>query len=539
MIAAPTEEDSVTLTRRTLMTAAAATALTTPAIAQDRGAQTLRFVPSTSLVSLDPVFSTALVAVQHGYYVFDTLYGVDAQLKPKPQMAERADVSAAGRVWTIRLREGLKFHDGSPVRAADCVASLLRWSQIDTFGKTLALAVDRYEAASDRELKVHLQRPFPRLLEALGKPHSSPAFIMPERLARTPPSIQVTEMIGSGPYRFLASDYVPGSRMMYEKFDGYVPRPEKPEWTSGGKVAHFARIAWQVIPDQATAAAALQSGEVDWLEHPSADLLPIFGQDNKITRLTADPLGTELVLRFNTVTPPFDKPGLRRFVAAIVNQPDYLATVTGSGEVPSVVCRAIFPCTLPGHAEIGKDVIAALAGQKAKYAAALQAAGYAGETIVILNPSDSAELYPLGEVTADLLKQAGMKVDLQTMDWGTLLKRRLSKEPADRGGWSIFHSSWPSISIANPVLNTTIRGEGARGWPGWYDSPEMERLVQNWLSAESPAEAEKVAGQVEQLALRDMPTVPLGIYLPQTAYRADLQGVLAGSVRYPWNVRRV
>ena len=529
----------MTLTRRTLMTTAAAASLKAPAIAQDRRAQTLRFVPSTSLVSLDPVFSTALVAVEHGYYVFDTLYGVDAQLRPRPQMAEGADVSANGRVWTIRLREGLKFHDGSPVRAADCAASLLRWSRLDTFGKTLALAVDHYEAASDGELKVHLKRPFPRLLEAIGKPHSSPAFIMPERLARTPSSEQVTEMIGSGPYRFLASDYVPGSRVTYEKFDGYVPRSENPEWTSGGKVAHFARIAWHVIPDQATAAAALQTGEVDWLEHPAADLLPMFGQDNKITRLTADPLGTELVLRFNTVAPPFDKPALRRFVAAIVNQPDYLATVTGNGEVPSVGCRAIFPCTLPGHAETGKDVIAALAGQEAKYAAALRAAGYADETIVILNPSDSAELNPLGEVTADLLKQAGMKVDLQTMDWGTLLKRRLSKEPADRGGWSIFHSSWPSISIANPVLNTTIRGEGAHGWPGWYSSPEMERLVQDWLSAESPAEAQKVAGQVEQLALRDMPTVPLGIYLPQTAYRADLQGVLAGSVRYPWSVRRV
>lgn len=526
------------LTRRAVMQAAAATALSAPAIAQDRRAQTLRFVPSTSLVSLDPVFSTALVSVQHGYHVFDTLYGVDGKLNPQPQMAEAHEVSDDGRTWTIRLREGLKFHDGEPVRASDCAASLLRWSKRDTFGKAVDAAVERYEAASDRDLKLHLKAPFPRLLEAIGKPHSSPAFIMPERLAKTSPTVAVTEMVGSGPYRFLAGEVDSGSLAAYARFDAYVPRKEPPDWTSGGKVARFERIEWQVIADQATAASALQNGEVDWLEHPSVDLLALFEGNPAIKAVVADRLGTELVMRFNHAQPPFDNPKLRRFVAMVVSQPDYLATVAGPDPGGRRVCRAMFPCTVPGMAETGQDVIGTLAGTPGKVAEALRATGYAGEKIVILDPSDSAELNPLGAVTADLLQRAGLNVDLQTMDWGTLLQRRLSKAPAAQGGWSIYHSSWPSIAVANPVLNTTIRGEGVTGWPGWYDSPAMEALVHDWLNAGTPAAAATLAGQIDQLALQDMPSVPLGVYFPQTAYRASLAGVLDGSVRYPWNVHR-
>ena len=244
--------------RRTLLLAAAGLPLARPALAQNRRATTLRLVPSTDLVSLDPVFSTALVAVQHGYHVFDTLYGVDAAMRPQPQMAEGATVSDDGRLWSIRLRDGLQFHDGAPVRAADCAASLERWSRRDTFGRALGAAIDRYDTSDDRTLRIHLKRPFPRLLDAIGKPHSAPAFIMPERIARTAPDQPVTEMVGSGPYRFLANELDSGNLVAYARFDGYRPREGAPEWTSGGKVAHFERVEWRVISDKSTAVAALQ-----------------------------------------------------------------------------------------------------------------------------------------------------------------------------------------------------------------------------------------------------------------------------------------
>jgi peptide/nickel transport system substrate-binding protein len=253
--------------RRDLLKLATASALPLPAIGQDMRARTLRLVPSTDLVSLDPVFSTALVAVQHGYHVFDTLYGVDGAMRPQPQMAEGHQVGDDGRAWTIRLREGLRFHDGEPVRAIDCAASLERWSRRDTFGRAFGNAVDRYETPDDRTLRIHLKRPFPRLLDAIGKPHSSPAFIMPERLAKTSPTAAVSEMVGSGPYRFLRDELDSGNLVAYARFDGYKPRPEAPEWTSGGKVAHFERVEWRVIADKSTAVSALLQGEVDWIEN--------------------------------------------------------------------------------------------------------------------------------------------------------------------------------------------------------------------------------------------------------------------------------
>ena len=528
----------MTIRRRDVLKAAAASTLPLPAVGQDTRARTLRLVPSTDLVSLDPVFSTALVAVQHGYHVFDTLYGVDGAMRPKPQMAEGHSVSDDGRAWTIRLREGLRFHDGEPVRARDCAASLERWSRRDTFGRAFGGAVDRYETPDDRTLRIHLKRPFPRLLDAIGKPHSSPAFVMPERLAKTSPTAAVSEMVGSGPYRFLRDELDSGNFVAYARFDGYLPRTEPPEWTSGGKVAHFERVEWRVITDKSTAVSALLQGEVDWIENIPADLEPLAARNRRVRIQDADPLGTVLVLRFNHSAAPFNNPALRRFVMQVAQQADYLATVTGGDKRAQRECRAMFPCPIPGVAEIGRDQFGRLAGDPARTKEALRATGYAGEKVVILNPADSPALAALGPVTADLLKRAGLNVDLQDMDWGTLLQRRNSKAGPDAGGWGVYHSTWPSIAIANPVLNTTIRGEGAAGWPGWFESAEMERLTAEWLDATAAAEQERLFAAVHALALREVPTLPLGVYFPHTAYRAELTGVLGGSVRYPWNVRR-
>ena len=396
--------------RRDLLKLATASTLPLPAIGQDMRARTLRLVPSTDLVSLDPVFSTALVAVQHGYHVFDTLYGVDGAMRPQPQMAEGHQVGDDGRAWTIRLREGLRFHDGEPVRAIDCAASLERWSRRDTFGRAFGNAVDRYETPDDRTLRIHLKRPFPRLLDAIGKPHSSPAFIMPERLAKTSPTAAVSEMVGSGPYRFLRDELDSGNLVAYARFDGYKPRPEAPEWTSGGKVAHFERIEWRVIADKSTAVSALLQGEVDWIENVPADLEPLAARNRRVRVQDADPLGTVLVLRFNHGVAPFNNPALRRFVMQVAQQADYLATVTGGDKKAQRECRAMFPCPIPGVAEIGRDQFGSLAGDPARTREALRATGYAGANVVILNPADSPALAPLGPVTADLLKRAGSVV---------------------------------------------------------------------------------------------------------------------------------
>ena len=261
----------MSLRRRAVLALAPSLGLSVPAIAQDMRARTLRFVPSTDLVSLDPVLSTALVAVQHGFHVFDTLYGVDGQMRARPQMAEGHQISPDGRAWTIRLREGLLFHDGEPVRSRDCAASLERWARRDTFGRVYQTAVEAYETPDDRTLVIRLKRPFPMLADALAKPHSQPAFIMPERIVRAAGDSAITEITGSGPYRFLRDEWSSGNLIAYGRFDGYRPRSEAPEWTSGAKVTHFERVEWRVIADKATAVAALVQGEVDWMEALPAD----------------------------------------------------------------------------------------------------------------------------------------------------------------------------------------------------------------------------------------------------------------------------
>ncbi|MFM7417360.1 MAG: ABC transporter substrate-binding protein, partial [Alphaproteobacteria bacterium] len=256
-------------------TAAIAAAPAAPALAQTARARTLRFVPQANLTSLDPIWTTAAVTENHGWHIYDTLYGMTDDLRVAPQMAEGHTVSDNGLTWNIRLREGLRFHDGEPVRAQDCAASLARWSKRDTFGQSLGAVVDEWGVADDRTIRIKLKSRFPLLTEALGKPAAVVPFMMPERMAKTDPFQQITEHVGSGPYRFLASEYVSGSRAAYAKFDRYVPRQKAASRTAGGKVAHMDRVEWTIMPDSATAAAALQAGEIDWWEQINADLAPL------------------------------------------------------------------------------------------------------------------------------------------------------------------------------------------------------------------------------------------------------------------------
>ncbi|MFD1509881.1 ABC transporter substrate-binding protein [Lacimonas salitolerans] len=523
------------ITRRTLIGAAAATPLLSlPSIAQNR-TKTLRYVPGSNLTVLDPVFTPAAVSITHGYCVFDTLYGMDANLQPVPQMAAGHTVSDDGLTWEITLRDGLMFHDGEPVRAQDCAASLARWAKRDGFGQALGAATESFGVKDDKTIVIKLTRPFGQLLHAIGKPHSSPAMIMPERLAMTDISSQVTEMIGSGPFRFMADEYVSGDRMVYEKFEGYVPRSEAAAWTSGGKVVNFDRLVWQVIPDPATAAAAIQAGEVDWLATILPDLAPIIDMHPQVNLHRSDPFGVVSVMRFNHLQPPFNNVELRRAILKAVDQTPFMQAVTAD-ESNRDLCLASFPCGLPGVNELGDGIIGSLDVEAARQA--VIDAGYNGERVVILNPTDIASIHPLGVLTADLLEKIGMNVDLQDTDWGTVVQRRVSKEPVENGGWSIACTTWPSISIANPATNATTRGLGENGWWGWSKDEEMEQIVADWLSAGTEEEAQTLFDKAHNRALDQVPSVPLGQSFGDGAVRSDLTGMLEASVNLFWNVDR-
>ncbi len=337
MTAVPTARfggERAAMKRRTMFRLSGATAVSVAlprfAPGQSPAATTLKFVPQENLTSIDPIWTTVSVTANHAYAVYDTLYAVNAKLQPKPQMAEGHTVSDDGRTYLIKLREGLIFHDGEPVRAQDCAASLARWAARDTMGQTLATFVDNWGVQDDRTMKLTLKSPFPLLIDTLAKPEQSEPFIMPERIARTDPMQQIKDATGSGPFRFLADEFVSGSHAAYAKFDDYVPRQEPPEWASGGKVAYFKRIEWHINPDAATAAAALRSGEVDWWERVQADLVPLLKRDKSLTVGRSNPAGYLGVLRFNHLNPPFNDVRIRRAVLAAVNQDDYMRAVAGN-----------------------------------------------------------------------------------------------------------------------------------------------------------------------------------------------------------------
>jgi peptide/nickel transport system substrate-binding protein len=506
------------------------------AIAQSEKNRVLRFVPQANLSLLDPIFTTVGPTTCHGFAIYDTLFGINAKREPRPQMAEGYTLSDDGRTYLIRLREGLKFHHGEPVRAQDCAPSLIRWAAKDTLGQTVWPYVESCGALDDRTLKIVLKQPITIFIEAIARGCINIPFIMPEHLAKTDPYKQVTEIVGSGPYRFLANEFVSGVHVAYARFDDYVPRSEPADWTIGGKVAHFDRVEWRIIPDATTATAALRTGEVDWCEIVEPDLLPLLRRNPDIRMALQNPTGYNGTLRFNHLQPPFDNLNVRRAVLMGVQQTDYMQAVTGGDASAYQTCRSVFPCGSYYGADFPTD---AMQGDIDKARALLAVSGYNGEKAVILNPTDLPYVGRQGDVTYDLLRRMGMKVEMAASDWGTVAMRRNSREPVDRGGWSVFHTYAPSNVRYTPMEHTSIRGLGATGFPGWYRDDVMEAMTRRFLQAQNQAERDAIVHDIEARAFEMVPFVPLGTFQVWMAYRADLTGIISLNSPYFWNVNRL
>lgn len=525
--------------RRHLLAAiAATTTLSAPAIpVHGATARTLRFVPQADLAVLDPLFTTAYVVRNHALMIYDTLYGLDASLKPSPQMVEQHLVENEGRRWTFRLREGLLFHDGEPVRARDCVASIRRWSQRDPLGQLLAARTDDIAATDDRSFVIRLSRRFAPMLDALGKLASPICAIMPERLALTEPSRVVAEVVGSGPFRFRGDQWVAGSRAVYERFAGYLPREGgTPEWTAGPKVVHFDRVEWHTIPDPSTAAAALLRGEVDWVERPDFDLLPVLRRSRDLMIETTPELGSISICRLNHLHPPFDNPAIRRAVLSAVNQADFMNAVAGTEPGSWQDGVGIWPPGTALASDAGMEAIRAprdIAGARE----AIRQAGYRGERVVSLASTDFPAGKAAGEVGAALFRRLGLNLDHVATDWAAVVQRRASREPVERGGWSCFYTGFATLDLLHPGIHQLVRGSGERAWFGWPSIPRMEALADAWLDAADLAAQRVIAAEMQRLAFAEVPYLPLGQYFLPTAYRRSLTGVLRGPPLF-WNVRR-
>jgi peptide/nickel transport system substrate-binding protein len=521
--------------RRRGFIATAASALATPAVAQAQ--KPLVFVPQANLTSLDPVWTTATVTRNFAFMVYETLYGLDAKLNPHPQMAAGHVTEDDGKRWQVTLRDGLVFHDGTPVLARDCAASLQRWMVRDAVGQILAARLDALETPDDRTLVFRLKRPFAALPFVLARSQPSPPVIMPARLAATDPFKQVTEVVGSGPFRFEAADYVPGARAVFTAAAGYVARQEAPDFTSGAKRALVQRIEWRIVPDAATAANALATGEVDWLEAPLPDLLPLLRKDPNVVVDRLDAYGLYPVARFNATQGPTANQAVRQAILAAIDQREVMQAVMGDDTTGyNAPVGAFLPGT-PSASSAGMD---RLGGKRtlAEAKSILKASGYAGERLVLLHPTDQPFYNAMAQVLAARMTELGLNVDDQAMDWGTVVQRRASREPLDKGGWSMFPAAFPAVDYINPLAAPAARGNGAKAWFGWPDNANLERLHDDWMDASDPAGQAKLAEAIQQEVLAFAPYVPLGQYFPATAWRASLSGHLRGPVPVFWNVRK-
>ena len=507
--------------------------LMAPAIAR-ADAKPLRFIPNANLTSIDPISTTALVAAEHGFLVFDTLYGINDSGDVRPQMCAGHEVSSDRLTWIFTLRDGLAFHDGEKVLARDCVSSIRRWGSRDSFGQAMMASTEELSALDDRRFQFRLRKPFNQMLYGLGARN---CFIMPDRMAQTPGTQQVKEAIGSGPYRFVPDEWVSGARAGYARFDRYVPRQEPASFYAGGKLAKFAKIDWIVQPDAATAAAALQKGEVEWVEQPLIDLVPMLRRSSEVKVGVNDPFGWQPALQLNHLHPPFNNRKLRQALLPALDQKQFIQAVVGDqldlARLPAgYFCEGQPMASLAGMEALTRPRDLALARKLVKES------GYAGEKVVMLSPSDRPVYDQQSQLARALFQELGLNVDFQPMDWGSVVSRRGSRSPTSQGGWSTFNTALDGITIQNPGSNFALRGSGDKAWFGWPDDPKLESLRAAWFDAPDLAAQKALAEQVQAQAFDSVIYLPLGQFFQPTAYRSNISGFVRSPLAIFWNVGR-
>lgn len=499
------------------------------------GAQTITAVMQSGLRVVDPILSTAFITRNHGYMIYDTLFGTDSDYKIQPQMVGKWDISADKKTYVFVLRDGLKWHDGTPVEAEDCVASIKRWAKNDAAGQLLMPMVSEIKAIDAKSFQVVLSEPTGLLMEGLSKLSSSPAFMMPKRIAETPSSESVKEFIGSGPFKFVASEFKPGLNVVYEKNRDYVPRSEPSSWTAGGKVVNVDRVQWVSMPDQMTAVNALLNGEVDYMEQVPFDLLPLVQANDSVKVDTLDRLGSWTYYRMNHLQPPFNNKKVRQAALTAVSQERVLKALVGDPKYYKT-CAAVFGCGNPYGSIYGESIV--VPGNTEKAAALLKESGYDGTPVVILHPTDIAISAAQPVVIADALRKAGFKVELKAMDWQTVVTLRSNQKPVSEGGWSIFSTYSNLATSGDPVGNSTIASAGKKSWSGWPDVPEIEALRLAFTKATDVAERKEITARIQKLAIDEGVVGPLGQFVIPAAYSKKLSGVLDSPVTVFWNIKK-
>ncbi|GBD10557.1 Glutathione-binding protein GsiB [bacterium HR23] len=504
----------------------AVTPTPTPAVARGpkRGG-TLRFVPHADPATLDPTWTTAYITRNYAYHVFDVLLARDDKMEIRPQMVETWRVSPDGTEYTFTLRDGLQFHDGTPVTSEEAVLSLQRWGKQDAQGKIVFSFVEKIEPIDAKTFRLKLKEPLGLTLEAIGKPSSYLPVVFKKEDALKPPTERADARIGSGPFKLVT--HQPGNKLEFVRNDAYKPRPEPPSGLAGGKIAYVDRMEWLIMPDRATALAALRTGTIDYFENPLNDDFDTLSRDPNI-QVFVVPYGYQAWLRFNVLHPPFDQALARRAVQIAADQPTYLRAAYGPERFWNT-CLALFLCGGPWETNAGTEF--ALRGDLEKGRQWLRESGYDGRPIVVIAPTDLPILYNASVVTKQLLEKLGAKVDFVSTDWATVVTRRAKREPPEQGGWNIFHTQWIFFDVMDPSVH-----QGITPWFGFYTNPKMEALRVQWAKETDPAKRKQLVDEMQTLYYEDVPFINLGQNFPIRAAQKYVKGVINHPVPFLWNI---
>jgi peptide/nickel transport system substrate-binding protein len=513
--------------KRALMAAALSMAAGAAVMPQALAETTLKVRPFGDLRTIDPMVTSDYMVRNHAYMVYDTLFAQDSTGQIKPQMVDRFTTSQDGLTWTFVLRDGLKFHDGAPVTATDVVASLKRWGERDGLGQQLLAHTTSLTATDAKTVTLVLKDRWGLVLDALGKPSSMLPVIMPERLAKTPSSQPITDPVGSGPFMMVRAEWSPGAKVVYVKAPTYVPREEAPNGLAGGKRANVDRVEWLVIPDAQTALNALQSGEIDIFEEMPPDMLQLVRNNPRITVAKLSAL--QGVMRFNQSQPPFNNPKLRQAILRLVDQEQTLRAYVDDKSLYTN-CPSFYMCDSPYFTNAGwraPDVAAARQ--------LVRESGYDGTKIVVLDATETA-LSPATQVVSQAMREIGLNVDYQAMDWGTLSSRRTSKNPVGQGGWSVFMSGPAAPDMSEPVGHLALRSNCDNAWFGWPCDQAIEKLRADFTMEPSLEARRAIARQIQERALETVPYVPVGQFWLVRAHQTNLTGLLQAGLPVYWSV---
>jgi len=525
--------------RRAVLQAGLVGALGLPAIrtARAAGPVTLKAVMQGDLRVFDPIWTTANITAYYGMMVCDTLFAIDEQFRPQPQMVDKYSLSDDKLTYTFQLRDGLGWQDGTPVTAADCVASIHRWMARNGGGLVMQQFLKDISAKDDKTFVIALKEPFGLVLDLLASPVTPVCFMMRKKDAETDPFQQVKARIGSGPFTFNEKLTRPGNQYVYDKWTKYVPRKEPANGLAGGKVVHLDQVIWENIADEQTATAALQSGEIDFYELPPIDLLPQLEGDSNLKTTVLNKTGNVGIARMNFLHAPFNSMQARQAMLHLLNQADFLKATFGNPKYYQT-CPSYFGCNNPMQTDVGTEWFKQ--GVDLKLAKELfQKSGYKGEKVIVLDATNIAFMNNSAQLIAGQLQKIGVNTELATSDWGGVVTRRANMEPDDKGGWDIFVTWASGFGFSNPIALNALSASGKNAWYGWPSNAEYEKLRMQWATAPNEPARKAIAEKMAKLGWEFVPEVILGQWVSPSAMRKNVNGFIGVPEIIPfWNVTK-